>query len=46
MAVRNFLTKGFIKKELNSRLVKHINKFIENIHHYIKVSVYITSIVS
>jgi len=44
--VRNFLIKGFIKKGLNSRLVKHVNKFIKNVHLYIGVSAYITSIAS
>ena len=46
IAVRNFLIKGFIKKGLNSRLVKHVNKFIKNVHLYVRVSAYIVSIVS
>jgi len=45
-AVRNFLAKGFIKKELNSRLVKHVNKPIKNVHLYVRVSTYIASTVS
>jgi len=44
--IRNFLIKGFIKKGLNSRLIKHINKFMENVHLYVKVSTYIISTVS
>jgi len=46
IVVRNFLTKGFIKKGLNSRLVKHVNKFIKNVHLYVRVSAYIISIAS
>jgi len=46
IAVRNFPVKGFIKKGLNSRLVEHVNKFMENIHLYVGVSAYIVSIVS
>jgi len=44
--VKNFLIKGFIKKRLNNRLVKHINKSIENVHLYIRVSAYIANIAS
>jgi len=44
--VRNFLIKGFIKKGLNGRLVKYVNKFIKNVHLYVGVSVYIVSIAS
>jgi len=44
--VRNFPVKGFIKKGLNGRLVEYVNKFIKNIHLYIRVSTYIASIVS
>jgi len=45
-AVRNFPVKGFIKKGLNGRLVKYINKPIENVHLYVRVSAYIISIVN
>ena len=44
--IRNFPVKGFIKKGLNSRLVKHINKSMENVHLYVRVSTYIISTVS
>jgi len=44
--IRNFLIKGFIKKGLNGRLIKYVNKSIENIHLYIGVFTYIISIVS
>jgi len=44
--VRNFLAKGFIKKGLNSKLVEHINEFIENVHLYTGVSVSIVSTVN
>ena len=46
IVIRNFLVKGFIKKRLNGKLVKYINKFIKNVYLYIKVSTYIVSIVS
>jgi len=44
--VRNFLVKGFIKKRLNSRLVKYVNKFIKNVHLHTGVSTHIASTVS
>ena len=46
MVIRNFLIKGFIKKELNGKLAEYINKSIKNVYLYIRVSVYIVSIVS
>jgi len=46
IAVRNFLAKGFIKKGLNGRLVEYVNKSMENVHLYVRVSAYIVSIVS
>jgi len=45
-AVKNFLVKSFIKKGLNGKLVKHVNKSVENVYLYIRVFTYIVSIVS
>ena len=46
IVIRNFPVKGFIKKGLNGKLVKHVNKSIKNVHLYVRVSAYTVSIAS